>query len=382
MAKYNLLEDDDIFDEEDDLTEKVPTDALEEDKQEIDASQEIDIDIDEDLLNIDSPDTFMDDEDLKEEIEIDNIEEEEPISQEPSPEINDFEPEIITEEANSENDDKPFLTDDFEDEKQSGINYKPIAIIGSIIILLFLGYFAVDNWILSDSTDSTENIDSASEPVKKQEQIKQEQETQLKQAFLSKVAAKTSADISAVNSAIQNAQSSAKLSSVLLYDESFMFEVFGSDRNDLARVNMKLKENMSGNNFEVISSQTRPGSNGGVFGLYKGTLSSENGIAANNVKTNFNSINDLENWIKSASASNSLKVNSLTNKYLKEENNFRKFEVETTLSGSIDACNTFLKNLSNNASQIQIHKLNLNAIDQKSFQKKKYQLKMILAIYV
>ena len=244
------------------------------------------------------------------------------------------------------------------------------------------GYFAVDNWILSDSTDSTENIDSASEPVKKQEQIKQEQETQLKQAFLSKVAAKTSADISAVNSAIQNAQSSAKLSSVLLYDESFMFEVFGSDRNDLARVNMKLKENMSGNNFEVISSQTRPGSNGGVFGLYKGTLSSENGIAANNVKTNFNSINDLENWIKSASASNSLKVNSLTNKYLKEENNFRKFEVETTLSGSIDACNTFLKNLSNNASQIQIHKLNLNAIDQKSFQKKKYQLKMILAIYV
>ena len=69
MAKYNLLEDDDIFDEEDDLTENEPVAGLEEDKQEIDTSDDIDIDIDEDLLNIESTDTILDDQEIQEDIE-------------------------------------------------------------------------------------------------------------------------------------------------------------------------------------------------------------------------------------------------------------------------------------------------------------------------
>jgi len=383
MAKYNLLEDDDIFDEEDDLTENDPAGGLKDDKEEIDTSDEIDIDIDEDLLNIESPETELDEQDLQEDIEIDKIDDiEETISPETEPEIQEFEPEIQKEEPIPVEDEKPFLTEDFEDDKQSGINYKPIVIGGVIIIFLLLGYAAIDRWVLGDSIDSVTDAEPTDEQVKTQEQIVQEREAERKAAFLSKVAGKTSADISVVNSAIENAQSSAKLSSVLLYDEAFLFEVFGSDRDELARVNMSLKNNMSSNNFEVISSQTRPGSNGGVFGLFKGTLSSGAGSGSKGVQASFNTINDLEKWIKDVSASNSLKVTSLVNKYVKEENDFRKFEVETTLTGPIDACNTFLKKLSSDGNQIQIHKLNLNAVDQKSFQSKKYQLKLILEVFV
>ncbi len=381
MAKYNLLEDDDIFDEEDDLTDDEPVSGLEDDKQEIDTSDDIDIEIDEDLLNIESDDTSLDEQAFQEEQEVEPSSDEEIPIPEPETELQQYEPELETEEE-SLPEDKPFLTDDFEDEKQSGINYKPIVIAGLIIVFVVLSYFAINTWVLSDSTDSVADAEQTETPAKTQEQIEQEQEAKRKAAFLSKIASKTSADISVVNNTIQNTQNSAKLSSLLVYGESFLFEVFGKDRNEVARVNINLKNNMGANNFQVISSQTRPGSNGGVFGLFKGTLSQGSSSGTKTIHANFNSINDLEKWIKNESASNRLKVKSLINKYIKEENDFRKFEVETTLTGSINDCNAFLKKISSDGSQVQIHKLNMIAVDQKGFQQKKYQLKLILDVFV
>lgn len=379
MAKYNLLEDDDIFDEEDDLTESKSVDGLKEDKHKIDTSGEIEID--EDLLNIESTETILDEQELQE--DTDSLgEEEAPPVEEAEKELQQPEPTIKTEEEKPVDEKKPFLTEDYEDKKQTGINYKPIMIGGAIIIFLLLGYMAVDKWLLSDLPDPVADIEKTDKQTKTAEQIEQEKETQRKAEFISMIAGKTSADISVVSNAIQNAQGTAKLSSVLLYGESFLFEVFGADRNEVARVSMNLKNNMPANNFEVISSQTRPGTNGGVFGLFKGTLSSGSASGTKNVQPSFNTINDLEKWIKNVSASNNLKVKSLANKYVKEENDFRKFEVVTVLTGSIDACNAFLKKLSSDGSQIKIHKLNLNAIDQKSFHSKKYQLKLILEVFV
>ena len=74
---------------------------------------------------------------------------------------------------------------------------------------------AIDKWVLSDATDSVADEEQTDTQAKTPEQIKQEQEQIRKTVFLSKIASKTSADISVVNNAIQNAQSSAKLSSIL-----------------------------------------------------------------------------------------------------------------------------------------------------------------------
>ncbi len=379
MAKYNLLEDDDIFDEDDDLTENDPIAGSDEPLPDTGISDDIDIEIDEDLLNIEPTDE-LDDQGFEEEPAIDNLQED--IAAELDPDPQELEPEIKEEKPVEA--DKPFLTDDFEDDKQSGINYKPIVMIGSVIIILILMYVAVDIWVLSDSSQPVADTEQVAEPTKESvAEKKAALEKEQKLVFLSKISGKTSADIAVVNNAVKNAQSSAKLSSLLLYGESFLFEVFGSDRNEIARVNMSLKSNMPGNNFSVISSQTRPGANGGVFGLFKASLSSSGGNAAGkNVQISFNSINDFEKWLKNTSSSNGLKVKSLSNKYVKEESKFRKFELETTLTGSLDACNTFLKKLSANGSQVNIRKLNLVASDQKSFQSKKYQLKLILEIFV
>jgi hypothetical protein len=379
MAKYNLLEDDDIFDEDDDLTENDPIAGSDEPLPDSSISDDIDIEIDEDLLNIEPTDE-LDDQGFEEEPAIDNLQED--IAAELDPDPQEIEPEIKEEKPVEA--DKPFLTDDFEDDKQSGINYKPIVMIGSVIIILILIYVVVDTWVLSDSSQPVADTEQAAEPTKESAAEKKAAlEKEQKVAFLSKIAGKTSADIAVVNNAVKNAQTSAKLSSLLLYGESFLFEVFGSDRNEIARVNMSLKSNMSGNNFSVISSQRRPGANGGVFGLFKGSLSSSGGnTGGKNVQISFNSINDFEKWLKNTSSSNSLKIKSLSNKYVKEESKFRKFELETTLTGSLDACKAFLKKLSGNGSQVNIRKLNLIASDQKSFQSKKYQLKLILEIFV
>ena len=380
MAKYNLLEDDDIFDEDDDLT-----DQKEKSEPESALDETLDIEIDEQFLNIDPEEKSEEaGNDFGSQLDIDasaNFESE-TIDPEPEQDLEEIEPvaDIPTETKHESSlEEKPYLTDDFEDEKQAGINYKPI-VIGAVILLFFaLIYFAIDTWVLTDSENEPQAIETPSQ--KTPEQIRQEQEAARKAEFLGTLTAKTNSDAEAINQIIQTTKGKAKLSSVLLYDKTFMFEVFGSTRNDIASFNMNLKQKMAQQAYEIISSSTRPGANGGVFTLFKGEIGASNATSGTASQPTLNTVKDAENKLSQSANANGLKVVSVQNRPVGDESNFKKYEIETTLNGSLDACQKFISGLAE-GTQAKIHKLNLTAVDQKSFQTARYQLKLILEIFV
>ena len=138
---------------------------------------------------------------------------------------------------------------------------------------------------------------------------------------------------------------------------------------------------MADKSFQVVASQSRPGPNGGVFGLFKATVDG-GASGTKDASVIFNSVTDAQNWINQQSGSAGLKVKNISNRYISDENNFKKFTIEATINGSMDECNNFLNKLSSNGSQIKINKLNLTAADQQNFQSKKYLLKLVLEVFV
>lgn len=395
MAKYNLLEDDDIFDEEDDFSEKEEAEKPKpEQEPETDKTDNLDIDIDDDLFTTADQDeeisldeeptagksmkkTILDEEQTEPEISIPDSE------PEPEQEFQEFEP--VAKESSTPPEqatEKPYLTDDYEDEKQSGINYKPILMVVAAITAVVLIYFLVDMYILSDTSESDVAEQKTEQPAKTPEQIRQEQEAARKKEFLGTLDSETKANVSNINTILDNVQNTARLSSILLYDESLLLEVFGSDRSELARVNINLKDKMSGKTFNIVSSQSRPGPNGGVFGLFKAEVNGGASGGSQNVNINFNTVADAQNWLKQQSNAQGLRVKDINNHFIADENNFKKFNVEATINGSLTSCRNLLNKLSSDGSQLKINKLSLTAGDQKNFQSKNYQLKLVLEVFV
>ena len=383
MVKYNLLDDDDIFDEKEETSEEEKELKIgqQESSSSLDPTDDIDINIDddEDILETE-PSSSLDDQDFQTDLDItaiDNDQSEEPTAE---PEIESSEPSSFTEYQEEEekqeySDAPPFITDDYEDTKQEGINYKPFIIAFIILAVLSGIWFALDTFVFSNEPEV------AVEPAKTPEQLQAEKEAAEKAAFLGRIAGKTSSDLNIVNEILGYGKNNASVSSILLYKESLLFEVFGKTRDQVARVNMSLKNNPSGLPFEVIGSETRPGSNGGVFGLFKTELGSS---ASNKAvsQANFSAVGDFQSWIEQTTNASNLKVTELKNEFLNNEGLFKKFKVETTINGSLDGCNDFLQKLSSGNNQVKIDKLNLTAGDQRNFKTSKYLLKLVVEVYV
>lgn len=370
MAKYNLLDDDDIFEEEKEET-------IKQDSSELHTSEpEIDINIDDDF---DLEPASLSDEEFKTDIMDSDLDEESNEVMQGDPQELDEDPHFDNyagEEKEVKTKPTSYYTDDYADSGQEGVNYAPFIKIFVVILILTGIYFLVDIFILSDSG---EEIVQQEENVKTPEQIRQEQVAAERATFLSKISGKTNSDVRFVSSIISGVQSSAKLSSALYYGDTFLLQIFGSTRKEVARAQMTLRD--AGNSFEILSSDIRPGSSGGVLSSY--SLEVKNSESSSGQSTEiFSSVSDFENWVNQTSSTNDLKVKLINNKYLNEESGFKKYEIVTTLNGSVESCNKFLQKLSNDGAQVKIHKLNLSASDQRSFKPGKYQLKLILELFV
>ncbi len=376
MAKYNLLDDDDIFEEEKKDTaneESAETPKAPEGEQELEINIDDDFDIEPASLSDDEFKTDVLDPDLDEESkEVMEKEPDTPDELDENPHFDDLEPE---EEQKPEKETPSYYTDDYDDDKQTGVNYAPF-IKAFIIILVLTGiYFLVDIFILSDSDEVAVE---QQEEIKTPEQLKQEQEAAAKAEFLSRTAGKINSDVQFVADVVSNVQGSAKLGSALYYGDTFLLKIFGRTRSDVAKAQRALKKS---GNFEINTSDTRPGANGGVISTYSLEVNNSSG-SAGQVSASFSTVSDFEGWVSQTSSSKGLKVAALKNKYLGDEDNFKKYEIMATLNGSIDGCSAFLQNLAADGNQVKIHKLNLSATDQRSFKSSKYQLKLILVLFI
>ncbi len=388
MAKYNLLEDDDLFDEDDLLPDEKNEDSSIADEPV--ESNDLDIDIDEDLLNVESPETISESTfDVNSDI---NIGAEEP-------EINIDESMSLDQpldEAAAEDTEVPeypekdiLLTDDFEDEKQDGINYKPIVLIGLGIIALILIYIGVDRFLLSGSSSgktATEKViaNKTNPDTKAPKTAAAQKEKQLikeKQAFLKNIKAKNQSKTKVAEDVLNAISGKAKLSSFLLYDQAILFEVFGKSRDDIAKANIKLKNQSSQNYFKVVSSSVRPGS--GVLSVFKGTVAkaSSSFPAEVSIANNAGSISLFENQLRTEAKNAGLKDKGIINHFKDEKSGFRRFEVDADFIGSLKSCTDFILGLGKN-NQINIHKLRISAKDQKSFNTNKYTISINLEVFI
>jgi len=393
MAKYNLLEDDDLFEDEEDLQLPEDTENDSAKPDELTDSDNLDIDIDENLLNIEDSENLSD---LAFDVDADiNIGEEEP-------EINIDEPNLLNEEPEAPSgtdidaqeperlNKEAIITDDYEDEKQAGLNYKPIVIVGVIIIILILAYIGIDHFFLSGpavptlNQQTTTGQDGKLQGSQKEAMIeaKAKQEQKKKQEFLQNISMENKAKTELTGKVLGALTGKASLSSLLLYDRSFLFEIFGKSRSDLAKMNVRLKDSAPAARFNVVSSNVRPGSQGGVLSVFKGSVSPSGSSSAGLTKDeNAKTIDALEGLLRDKAQKAGLKTKGLVNRFEEEQSGFKRFNVEATFEGSLKNTQNFIAYISN-SSQINIHKMQISAKDQKTFNKKKYSISLILKVFI
>jgi hypothetical protein len=123
------------------------------------------------------------------------------------------------------------------------------------------------------------------------------------------------------------------------------------------------------------------GDPGGIFSLYSLQVGG-GGAGSKEVAQSFKSANEAINWVKGVSQTAGTNVEVLKETSNRTRNGFKVYELEARMAGSLDNCKSFLSRLSQASANLKIHKLNLTAVDQKSFGTSRFQLKMFIQVYV
>lgn len=294
---------------------------------------------------------------------------------EPQPEP---EPEVEPQEQQ----DRPEPLPDYYDDKQKQINYKPfiigISAVLAIIIIFFIGKTYLFNGSSSDTLTGEQKADQAAEETQgpSAEEIR-------KTNFYTELTGKTKFATSRITGISGVALKQAKLSSVLFYGSDFTFEVFAKTRDELAKLNIQLKNNFKNADIKIISSQKRPGSSGGVLGVYKLSLAGNDGSGTGgSVAKPLKSAEEAKSWLTFLAENGSLKKSNLKTRSLGRKEGFDVQEIDVNLSGSRDNLLQFVESVGGSGKNIKISKLSMSAVDKRTFNSKKYRLRLILQIYV
>jgi len=373
MAEYDLLSEDDFFSQTERSSQK---DKKRED--EFIPPQEHEGDEDDLFKDIDqSIESSIEDIPLdKDEGEEDTLIEEPPYP-ESSEEDQSYDSirQELEEETVEEEQEKP-LIEDYEDEKQEGINYKPFIIGMIVVVLLIVAFIVLYN--LFWSGEGEQAAEQTQEEVQKEPKLTPEELK--RQQFFNSVYAQTKNRMGLVSKFLSSLNQKNKLSSFLIYGNDFMFEVFSPDREQLAKYNLDVRDRFAGVKVTLDNTSIRPGKNGGVFGLFRVKETASSGGAE--VSSPFTSAGETGNWIKSLAANHNLSLGKIRNKMAGQQDAFSVYEIEADMSGTFDNCNSFIQAIANSGKNISIHKLILNAGDQRKFKLSKYQLKLILKVYI
>lgn len=269
---------------------------------------------------------------------------------------------------------------DYYDDKQKQISYKPI-VIGIVIVLLLAVLLYLGKIFFFDASGTSAPKKEKTEKITGKTK-KPSSEDVRKTKFFAELAGKTqyaASNITRISGAVLK---NARLSSVLFYGTDFTFEAFAKTRAGLAKLNIKLKEDFKNYNIKIVSSQDRPGANGGVFGVYKMTLSGTGGAAASAVGNPFKSLSEAKNWLSFLMENGALKMKALKSRSLGRRNGFDAVEIDASVYGSREQCLQLIKSIGDANRNCTISKLSLNAVDQRNFNSKKYQTRLILQVYL
>ena len=409
MADFDLISEDDFFSEEkkDKPAPKKPEEPQQDDDlfaQTIDSSEKEELFTDDDFSDlpelddtseqIEKPQDFSEDinesfdftEGLTDDTSFDLDKdlpnpEPEPLP-EPEPEpAPDFEPEPQPGAAPAPPPSAEIEGAEYIDDKQGKISYKPF-VYGVIVVAVLVGLFFLGKIFIFDK-DKAEPVaeDKAAENVQVQ-QGPTEEEIRVSNYYadLAGGTKQTATKISGISGVTSQR---AKLSSVLLYGNDLKFEVFANSRDELAKFNMALKNKFKTGKIKLISSQNRPGKSGGVLGVYQVNMADGSGSAGKaEVAQPFKSADEAKSWLSFLVENGSLKANNLKVRSLNRKDGFDVFELDATISGTKNNCLQLLEGVGNSERNVKVYKVSLNSADQRTFNSKKYQLRLILQIFV
>ena len=265
---------------------------------------------------------------------------------------------------------------DYHDSKIQGINWKPLLIWGTVfVVIAAIVFFA---YTLFFSNGEPEVAKEETPTISPQEQMKIDQEKK-KIAFIKNIVAEKTSRLNNFTSLANLKASNVSYSSVLLYGNSFSFEIFGKSRDDIAKYNQNLKKNKYDGKFKIISVDTRPGSNGGIFALYKVETNAGAGVISQaDPKIDGNIQNSIQSLVSSAGL-------KLKNDRIINRNNVDQFEMirkEISCSGTEAECLKFLNDLKASNNNFNVHKISLIPSNQKNIKNSKYNLLVVFDFYV
>lgn len=270
---------------------------------------------------------------------------------------------------------QPFdLGSDYMDEKQPGMNFKPLLYGVGILAILALIWFAVDTFILSD-TGNDEPVVTQESPEEKLQRERAEQ----KLRFLQGVVSESRHKMSHLAALVDLNPSNLTYSSLLLYGNTLNFEVFAAKRDELGRFNLALKGSPMLKNYNIETSQNRPGSRGGVFALYSMEISPGGGTTTGD----FTPVTaNADSWTANTAAQFGLKIQSQRQISSRTENLFSVTRNEIVFQGPQSDCTNLIKQLAVQNANINIHKLTFLPKNQRDMSKKDYELRMTLDFYL
>jgi len=265
---------------------------------------------------------------------------------------------------------------DYEDSKIQGINWKPLLIWTTVFIAIVAIVFFAYTWFFTNGEEP--DIAEQKPTVSPQEQMRIEQEKK-KIAFIKNIVSDKKSKLNNFSNLSNLKTSGVTYSSVLLYDNSFNFEIFGQSRDDIAKYNQNLKKNNYDDNFKILSVDTRPGSNGGIFALYS-VAASPGGRAVSQSDPKID--NNIQNTVQNLVSTNSLKL--ITDRIItrKKVDQFQMTRKELKFNGTETNCLNFLNDLNSSNNNFNIHKISLIPTNQKNIKSSKYNLLIIIDFYV
>jgi hypothetical protein len=265
---------------------------------------------------------------------------------------------------------------DYEDDyKQEGLNYKPILIGVGIVAAAVIIFFVVSNVFFGDNDVNVpeENIETAAEKLEREQGEK-------KQDFLAQINKTTNQRLNAVNLLTSLDNENVKYSSILLYDNSLNMEVFATNREALAKFNLKIKDNPTIKEYKIEAVVNRPGTQGGLFALYDIDLSkiqvSESSIAQNAT------IISPATWEASVQKQAGLNIQTRRKISSRSEDLFTVNRNEYELRGSFNNCLSLLNSFASSHQNISVHKLSLLPMNQQKMSTSSYILKLVVDYYL
>lgn len=246
-------------------------------------------------------------------------------------------------------------------------------IIGAIVVLVAVALYFIVPKIFSGGKDKVVTpVETPEEKLKRELQVR-------KDNFLNTINADRHNRLGYLVQLANIKPARVRYSGYHLYDQNLVLEVFTANRNDLADFNIKLKNTPTFANFKLESVDKRPGTRGGLFGLYDIPTTASNLASGMVTERNYKSPQD---WIAEFTQKNSLTVTAQRQMSTRQEELFTITRIEYKFKGPEQNCLALISFLATSNTNIGVHKLTMLPTNQRDIAKSPYQIHLILDFYM